>query len=62
MQVLSRLQYTKISEGVRLPELLGELAIIRGDGTYHKIAKQYKKVNLLIFDKWLLFPLKESEA
>ena len=47
---------------VRLPELLGELAVARGDGTYQKTVKQYKKVNLLIFDEWLLFPLKESEA
>jgi DNA replication protein DnaC len=47
---------------VRLPDLLSELAISRGDGTYHKVIKQYKQVKLLILDEWLLFPLKESET
>ena len=47
---------------VRLPELLSELAIARGEGTYRKVIKQYKQVKLLILDEWLLFPLKESEA
>jgi DNA replication protein DnaC len=46
----------------RLPELLGELAIARGDGSYRKIMKLYKQVRLLILDEWLLFPLKETEA
>ena len=47
---------------VRLPDLLGELAIARGSGTFRKTIMQYKKVKLLILDEWLLFPLKESEA
>ena len=47
---------------VRLPELLGELAIARGEGTYRKVIKQYKQAKLLILDEWLLFPLKESES
>jgi len=47
---------------VRLPDLLGDLAIARGDGTYRKVIKQYKQVRLLVLDEWLLFPLKESEA
>lgn len=47
---------------VRLPDLLNELAISRGDGTYRKVIKQYKQVKLLILDEWLLFPLKESET
>ncbi len=47
---------------VRVPDLLGELAIARGDGTYRKVIKAYKQVKLLILDEWLLFPLKESEA
>lgn len=46
----------------RLPELLGELAIARGDGSYQKVMKQYKQTKLLILDEWLLTPLKESEA
>ncbi len=47
---------------VRLPDLLSELAISRGDGTYRKIMKKYKQIKLLILDEYLLFPLKESEA
>ncbi len=47
---------------VRLPDLLAELAIARGDGSYRKVIKQYKQVKLLILDEWLLLPLKESEA
>ena len=47
---------------VRLPDLLGELAIARGDGTYRKVIKQYKQTRLLVLDEWLLFPLKESET
>ncbi|OPX84247.1 MAG: transposase/IS protein [Pelotomaculum sp. PtaB.Bin104] len=47
---------------VRLPDLLSELAVARGDGSYRKVMKQYKQVKLLILDEWLLFPLKESEA
>ena len=44
---------------VRLPELLTELAISRAEGNYRKVFKQYRNVNLLILDEWLLFPLKE---
>ncbi len=47
---------------VRIPDLLGELAVARGEGTYRKVIKQYKQVKLLILDEWLLFPPKESEA
>ena len=47
---------------LRLPDLLVELAISRGDGTYRTVMKHYKTVKLLIIDEWLLFPLKESEA
>jgi len=47
---------------IRLPDLLGELAIARSEGKYRNLMKAYKQVNLLILDEWLLFPLKESEA
>lgn len=47
---------------IRLPELLTELAIARGNGTYRKVIQQYKKPALLILDEWLLYPLKETEA
>jgi DNA replication protein DnaC len=46
---------------IRLPDLLNELAVARGEGVYQKVMKQYKKVNLLILDEWLLLPLRESE-
>jgi len=46
----------------RLPDLLGELAIARGEGKYQGVIKAYKQVRLLILDEWLLYPLKESEA
>jgi len=47
---------------VRLPDLLAELAIARASGTYGKALKQYKNVQLLILDEWLLYQLKEVEA
>jgi DNA replication protein DnaC len=47
---------------IRLPELLTDLAIARGDGTYKKVVAQYKKVSLLIFDEWLLVPLTMTES
>jgi DNA replication protein DnaC len=47
---------------IRLPELLGELAIARAEGTYRKVFKAYKQVNLLILDEWLLYVLKENES
>ena len=47
---------------IRLPELLDELAVARGEGMFKKIIRQYKKVKLLILDEWLLTPLKDQEA
>lgn len=47
---------------IRLPDLLNDLAIARGEGTYKKVIKQYKQVSLLILDEWLLVPLTYSEA
>jgi len=47
---------------IRLPELLGELAIARGEGRYQKAVKQYKQAKLLILDEWLLFPVSDSDA
>lgn len=47
---------------IRLPDLLVEIAIARGDGSYRDYMKKLKKVKLLILDEWLLYPLKESEA
>lgn len=47
---------------VRLLELLTDLAIARGNGTFPKAIQQYKKPALLILDKWLLYPLGETKA
>ena len=47
---------------VRLPELLDELAMARGEGIYKKVMKQYKKASLLILDEWLLTPLTGAQA
>lgn len=47
---------------IRLPDLLNDLAIARGEGTYKKVIKQYKQVSLLILDEWLLVPLTYNEA
>ncbi|MTV50983.1 AAA family ATPase [Heliobacillus mobilis] len=47
---------------IRLPDLLNELAVARGEGIYQKVMKQYKKVSLLILDEWLLVPLTNTEA
>lgn len=47
---------------VRLPELLTDLAVARGEGTYKKLLAQYSKFNLLILDEWMLVSLTEHEA
>ena len=47
---------------VRLPDILNDLAVAHGTGTYQKVMNQYKRADLLILDEWLLLPLKASEA
>ena len=47
---------------IRLPDLLVEFQIARGNGTIRKFMAQYRKYALLIIDEWLLYPLKETEA
>ena len=47
---------------IRLPELLVELSIARGDGTFRKVMNQYRKYGLLILDEWLLMPLDANAA
>jgi DNA replication protein DnaC len=46
---------------VRLPRLLQELAVARGDGTYGKTLLRLAKLDLLAIDDWLLAPLKDAE-
>ena len=47
---------------IRLPDLLNEMAVARGEGIYQKVRSHYQKVSLLILDEWLLLPLTSSEA
>jgi DNA replication protein DnaC len=47
---------------IRLPELLGELAIARAEGTYYKAMRQIQQVQLLILDEWLLYDLREGDV
>ena len=46
----------------RLPELLNDLALARGEGVYRKAIAYYGKVSLLILDEWLLLPLRDEET
>jgi DNA replication protein DnaC len=46
---------------VRLPRLLGDLALARGDGSYGKLLQQFAKTDLLILDDWGLAPLGDRE-
>lgn len=47
---------------VRLPDLLNELAIAHGSGTFEKVIKAYQKIDLLILDEFLLSPLSSDQA
>ena len=47
---------------IRLPELLNELVVARGQGIFQKALNQYKNVSLLILDEWMLVSLQEHEA
>jgi DNA replication protein DnaC len=46
---------------VRLPRLLHELAVSRGDGTYARLLARLAKLDLLAIDDWLLAPLTDAE-
>ncbi len=47
---------------IRLPELLNDLVVARGEGTYKKTIRAYQKVDLLIMDEWLLRTLSSEQA
>jgi DNA replication protein DnaC len=47
---------------IRLPELLEDLNIARGEGTYKKTLSSYQKYRLLILDEWMLNPLSELQT
>ena len=46
----------------RMPRLLSELGIARGDGSYPRLLNRLAKINLLILDDWGLAPLGPQEA
>lgn len=46
----------------RLPRLLTELTIAKGDGSYPRLMEQLLKTQVLILDDWGLSPLKPAEA
>src|SRR5262249_42567190 len=46
---------------VRVPRLLGELAIARADGSYGATLGRLAKLDVLVLDDLLLAPLKEAE-
>jgi len=47
---------------IRLPDLLEELSAARGIGVFQKVMQNYKKIDLLILDEWLLSPLTDLES
>jgi DNA replication protein DnaC len=46
---------------VRLPRLLQQIAVARGDGSYTRILDRMARLDLLAIDDWLLSPLRDSE-
>ena len=47
---------------IRLPDLLNELAIARGDGTLKRVINAYQKIDLLILDEFLLSPVSSEQT
>jgi DNA replication protein DnaC len=45
----------------RMPRLLHDLAVGRGDGSYTRLLTRLGKLDLLAIDDWLLAPLRDSE-
>jgi len=59
---ISACRQFKKTKYIRLPELLDDLNIARGEGTYKKVIASYKKYALLILDEWLLTPLSKPQT
>lgn len=47
---------------IRLPDLLNELTIACGEGTFKKVISAYQKIELLILDEFLLSPVSVEQA
>jgi DNA replication protein DnaC len=46
---------------LRLPRLLQQLAVARGDGSYDRLLGRLARLDLLAIDDWLLAPLRDAE-
>ena len=46
---------------VRMPRLLQQLAVGRGDGSYARLLDRLARLDLLAIDDWLLAPLRDAE-
>jgi DNA replication protein DnaC len=46
---------------MRLPRLLQQLAVARGDGSYDRLLGRLARLDLLAIDDWLLAPLRDGE-
>ena len=46
---------------VRLPRLLQQLVVARGDGSYDRLLGRLARLDLLAIDDWLLAPLRDGE-
>ena len=46
---------------LRLPRLLQQLAVARGDGSYERLLARLARLDLLAIDDWLLAPLRDAE-
>jgi DNA replication protein DnaC len=46
---------------LRLPRLLHQLAVARGDGSYPRLLGRLARLDLLAIDDWLLAPLRDGE-
>lgn len=47
---------------VRLSDLLNELAVAHGEGTFQKDIKAYQRIDLLILDEFLLSPISSDQT
>ena len=46
---------------VRMPRLLHEFAVGRGDGSYARLVTRLAKLDLLAIDDWMIAPLRDAE-
>ncbi len=46
---------------LRMPRLLQQIAVARGDGSYVRILDRLARLDLLAIDDWLLAPLRDGE-